>query len=143
MRSEMRKIIHAGHLGIEKRKARAKEVLFWPGMTSEIAAMIVNCSVCLENRHKQQKETLIPHEIPEQSWVKVGTDLFYFNNKNYLLVVDYYSKFFEVCLLADTLSSTIITQLKSIFARHGIPKIVVSDNGPQYSSHQFQAFANQ
>ena len=120
MRSEMRKIFHAGHLGIEKCKARAKEALFRPRMTSEIADMIENCSVCLENRHKQQKETLIPHEIPEQSGVKVGTELFYFNNKNYLLVVDYYSKFFEVCLLADTLSSTIITQLKSIFARHGI-----------------------
>ena len=143
MRAEMRTTIHAGHLGIEKSKARAREALFWPGMTSEITNMIDSCSVCAENRHRQQKEHLIPHEIPEQSWVKVGTDLFHFNNKSYLLVVDYYSKFFEVSLLTDTLSSTIITHLKSIFARHGIPKVVISDNGPQFSSHQFQAFANQ
>ena len=87
--------------------------------------MIENCSACVENRHREQKEHLLQHEIPEQSWVKVGTDLFYFNINNYLLVVDYPSKFY------DTLSSTIIKQLKSIFARHGIPKVIISDNGSQ------------
>ena len=46
-------------------------------------------------------------------------------------------------MLADTLSSTIVTQMKSIFARQGIPKIVVSDNGPQFSSYGFATFAKQ
>ena len=143
MRQEMRTKIHAGHLGIEKSKARAREVLFWPGMSTEITDMIGNCSICLEYRNKQQKEHLIPHEIPDQPWIKIGVDLFNLKNKNYLLVVDYHSKFFEVCLLADTLSSTIVTHMKSIFARQGIPKIVVSDNGPQFSSYGFATFAKQ
>ena len=143
MRPEMRTKIHAGHLGIERSKARAREALFWPGMTSKIADMIGNCSICLEHRNKQRKEYLIPHEIPDQPWVKVGTDLFNLKNKNYLLVVDYHSKFFEICLLPDTLSSTIVTHMKSIFARYGIPKIVISDNGPQYSSFHFTSFAKQ
>ena len=86
---------------------------------------------------------MIPHEIPDQPWIKIGVDLFNLKNKNYLLVVDYHSKFFEVCLLADTLSSTIVTHMKSIFARQGIPKIVVSDNGPQFSSYGFATFAKQ
>ena len=143
MRPEMRTKIHAGHLGIERSEVRAREALFWPGMTSEIADMIGNCSICLEHRNKQRKEYLIPHEIPDQPWVKVGTDLFNLKNKNYLLVVDYHSKFFEICLLPDTLSSTIVTHMKSIFARYGIPKIVISDNGPQYSSIHFTSFAKQ
>ena len=45
-------------------------------------------------------------------------------------------------MLADTLSSTIVTHMKSIFARQGIPKIVVSDNGPQFS-YGFDTFAKQ
>ena len=72
MRPEMCKKIRAGHLGIERSKARAREALFWRGMTSEIADMIGNCSICLEQRNKQQKEYLIPHEIPDQPWVKVA-----------------------------------------------------------------------
>ena len=143
MRQEMGTKIHAGHLGIEKSRARAREVLFWPGMSTEITDMIGNCSICLEYRNKQQKEHFIPHEIPDQPWIKIGVDLFNLKNKNYLLVVDYHSKFFEVCLLADTSSSTIVTHMKSIFARQGIPKIVVSDNGPQFSSYGFATFAKQ
>ena len=115
MCAEMRSRIDEGHLGIEKCKARAREVLFWHGMSSEISNMIENCSLCIKGRNRQPKEHLMPHDIPDQPWLKVGTDLFHFHNKNYLLVVDYKTKFFEVCLLADTLSSTIVSHLKSIF----------------------------
>ena len=45
--------------------------LFWPGMSTEITDMIGNCSICLEYRNKQQKEHLIPHEIPDQPWIKL------------------------------------------------------------------------
>ena len=47
MSQEMRTKIHAGHLGIEKSKARAREVLFWAGMSTEITDVIGNCSICL------------------------------------------------------------------------------------------------
>ena len=73
-------------------------------------------------------------------WGKVGSDLFHCLGQNYLLLVDYYSNFPEICLLKDTHSSTVITHMKSVFAPYGIPKTIVSDNGPQYSSFQFQQF---
>ena len=73
-------------------------------------------------------------------WEKVGSDLFHCLGQNYLLLVDYCSNFPEICLLKDTHSSTVITHMKSIFARYGIPKTIVSDNGPQYSSFQSQLF---
>ena len=76
MRQEMRTKIHAGHLGIEKFKARAREVLFWPGISTEITDMIGNCSICLEYRNKQQKEYFISREILDQPWIKYGVDLF-------------------------------------------------------------------
>jgi len=59
----------------------------------------------------------------------------------YLLVVDYYSRFPEVVQLRSTTSQSVINALKAIFARYGIPEILLSDNGPQYSSTEFSEFA--
>ena len=61
--------------------------------------------------------------------------------KTYLAVVDYFSRYPEIQTLSTTTSNSIITALKNIFSRLGIPEVVVSDNGPQYSSHEFVEFA--
>ena len=98
------------------------------------------CSTCLNNRNKQPRETLIPHEIPKHPWMKVATDLFELNDKDYVIVIDYYSKFVEVTRLYNTLSRSVIKALKKIFTIHGIPKQAFSDNGPQYTGKEFQQF---
>jgi hypothetical protein len=72
----------------------------------------------------------------------VGTDLFWWNGANYLLLVDYYRNFFEISLLSNIKSATVIQHTKSIFARHGIPEVVISDNGPQYSCEDYKDFAS-
>ncbi|RXN16535.1 dynein heavy chain axonemal [Labeo rohita] len=86
------------------------------------------------------KEPLICHDIPDRAWAKVGVHLFHFNQEEYLMCVDYFSKFQEIAKLTQTTSKHVVTALKSIFARHGIPEEVVSDNGPQFSSAEFRAF---
>ena len=58
MRREMKSRIHEGNLGIERCKARAREALYWPGMSSEITEMISRCSTCLEFRRKHQREPM-------------------------------------------------------------------------------------
>ena len=68
--------------------------------------------------------------------------MFEWKKTEYLLVVDYYSRFIEVSKLTSTTAS-VITHLKSIFARHGIPQVVVSDNGPQYSAAAFSEFSKE
>jgi len=55
-------------------------------------------------------------------------------------VTDYFSRFFEISKLENTRSITVINHLKSIFARHGIPEVVRSDNGPQYASKELKTF---
>ena len=52
-------------------------------------------------------------------------------------------KFFEISLIPDKKILAVITHLKNIFARHGIPKEVISDNGPEFSSRQFSIFPKQ
>ena len=69
-------------------------------------------------------------------------DLFDWCGQQYLLVVDYFSRNIELAhLQSSTSSETVIAHCKSIFARHGIPEVVQSDNGPQFASHKFARFA--
>uniref|UniRef100_A0A8C6T6T6 Integrase catalytic domain-containing protein n=1 Tax=Neogobius melanostomus TaxID=47308 RepID=A0A8C6T6T6_9GOBI len=82
-------------------------------------------------------------DLPTAPWKKVGTDLFHCNGKDYLLVIDYFSNYPEIALLTSTTAANVITHVKSIFARHGIPETVVSDNGPCYNCREWQQFSMQ
>lgn len=141
LRSDMLERVHESHLGIVKCKERARDVMYWPGMAREIEDAVMQCSVCNMFKRSNTKEPLISHEIPDRAWAKVGVDLFHCNQGDYLMCVDYYSKFPEIAKLTQTTSAHVVTTLKSIFARHGIPDEVVSDNGPQFSSAEFRTFA--
>ena len=57
-----------------------------------------------------------------------------YKRQNYIVTVDYYLNFIEMDKLRDTSSRTTIKVLKTHFLRHGIPDVLVSDNGPQYVS---------
>lgn len=133
--------IHSSHLGVEGCLRRARECVYWLGMNEEIKTFISKCDICRSVDLKQQRETLHPHDMASRPWAKVGTDLFSFHNKDYLITVDYYSNIWEVDYLPDTKSNTVIKKLKAHFARQGIPDIVISDNGPQYASLEFQHFS--
>ena len=85
----------------------------------------------------------MPSVLPELPFQKVGTDLFKWEKRTYLLLVDYYSRYIEIALLSRPTAAEVITHLKSIFARHGIPELVMSDNGPQYSCDAFSEFARE
>ena len=97
------------------------------------------CPECA-NESTPNKEPLIPTALPQYPWQKVGSNLFTLQGVQYLVVVDY-SRYLEVVKLPTTTSQSVIKALKSMFARFGIPEIVVSDNGPQYSSQEFADFA--
>uniref|UniRef100_A0A3B1ISF7 Gypsy retrotransposon integrase-like protein 1 n=1 Tax=Astyanax mexicanus TaxID=7994 RepID=A0A3B1ISF7_ASTMX len=132
--------LHEGHQGVVKCRERARQSVWWPGLSQQLNELVLNCRTCIKER-TNHTEPLIPTDLPERPWQKLGTDLFTLKGKTYLLVVDYYSRYVEVVNLSLTKSVDITLHLKSIFARHGIPEVVVSDNGPQYSSSIFSEFA--
>lgn len=119
LRSSMLDKIHESHLGIVKCKQRAREVLFWPGMTSQIEDKVASCSICNEHSRQNAKEPMVEAPLPERPWSKIGLDLFELNNTTYLLIVDYYSKWPEIAKLNSLTSNQIITQLKSQISRYG------------------------
>ena len=84
---------------------------------------------------------MIAAQLPTYPWQKIGSDLFELNGTTYMLVVDYFSRYIEVVKVTVTSSMGIIEKLKPMFSRQGIPEVLVSDNGPQYSSHEMKEFA--
>ena len=143
LRPKMIEVLHQGHFGTEKTLNRARDTMFWPRISAEITDMVLNCSVCLERRNSNPKEPLKPHNTPDYPWQTVATDLFMWEGQDFLITVDYYSKYFEVQKLPSTKASTIIAKLKSIFARHGSPETVISDNAAMYTCELFSDFARE
>ena len=103
--------------------------------------MIQQCQVC-SKMSVPRREPLLVTPLPEYPWQKVRTDLFELKGVHYLLIVDYFSRYPEITKLVSTTSSAVIAVLKAAFSRHGIPEVVRSDNGPQYSSQEFARFAD-
>lgn len=144
MRNLILEKIHIGHPGINKSIQRANTAVYWPGINSQIENLVNKCKMCQIYSNSLPKEPIINHEIYSTPWYKVGIDIFEFKNEYYLIAVDYYSKYVEMMSLNKNMTAnTVINKLKSIFARHGIPAIVMTDNGPQFTSEEFKNFSKQ
>jgi hypothetical protein len=110
-------------------------------MSKQIDDLVRNCQKCVKER-KNKAEPLISSTLPDRPWQKLCTDLFELKGKTYIIIVDYFSGYPEIALLNSTTSTSVITHMKSCFARHGIPDRVISDNGPQFSSVEFSKFSS-
>ena len=142
LRLEMLEHLHEGHQGITKCRRRSLQSVWWPGLSTEIYDMVKNCRKCCINE-KNKPEPLVAAPFPQKPWEKVGVDLMQMKKMNYIVLVDFYSRYIELARLADMTSKESIKHMKSIFARHGIPQTIISDNGTQFSSEEFKNFARE
>ena len=131
LRADILEKLHEGHLGIVKCRARARETVWWPGISSQIKSKVDRCDICIKYR-TPPVEALISSEIPKYPWQIVGSDLFEVHGKTYMVVTDYFSRYIEVIMLSSETSKEVILKLKSIMGRWGIPEKLRSDNGPCY-----------
>jgi len=140
LQKEILERIHDGHQGIVKCQERAKMSVWWKGLSTQLEHLVKSCQNCIKNS-RDQAEPMIPNEFPSRPWQRVASDLFELNGQTYLLVIDYFSRYIEIAKLQGTGSKAIVNHLKSIFAQHGIPEILVSDNDLQYTSAILKEFA--
>ena len=106
-----------------------KIAALWSGITKQLKQFIQKCPTCCKN-FQIITEPLITTELPSRPWEKLASHLYKFKGVSYILVVGYLSRFTETQKLGSTTSSSIIIAFKSIFAHHGIPDIVATDNSP-------------
>lgn len=143
MRLEILQCIHDGHQGIVKCRERARCSVWWPGISRDIQGIVSTCKHCQESRPTQKREPLITTPLPSRPWESVAADICELNKQNYLIVVDYFSRYIEIAYLKDMSSETIRAKLKNIFARWGCPDELITDNGPQFSGRAFAQFSQE
>ena len=136
-RQEIIDRIHSGHIGINGCIRRAREAVYYPGLTADIKRVVGNCETCQRYHNDLQKEPLRSHTAPSRPWQKVGVDIFTFRDQDYLITADYLSGYFEADRLQSKRVADIVYCLKQQFARHGLPTVVFSDN----SRYQFSGIS--
>lgn len=147
MRKRIIEKVHAAHNGIEATIKLAQANVFWPGMTQQIEDKVKMCETCSKFSASQQKLPMITHEIPEYPFQYVSMDCFEQKvegkKKNFLVIVDHYSDFFELNILKDMTPTSVIKASKINFARYGIPQRICSDKGTNFVNKEMRKFAQE
>lgn len=135
------RILHEGHPGINRMKSLARSVVWWPGLDADLEAKVSTCDACQANRKSPPKAPLHPWEWPSKPWSRLHVDFAGpFQGKTLFVLVDAHSKWLEASIVASTSSEQAIKALRRVFATHGLPEVLVSDNGTAFTSTEFQTF---
>ena len=136
--------LHETHPGISRMKSLARCFVWWPGMNSEIESKVKNCEQCQLYRSMPAKAPIHPWEWPSKPWARVHMDhAGPYLGKLFLILIDAHSKWIEAHIVSLTAADVSIAKLRSVFAIHGIPEQLVSDNGSGFSSEEFKIFTQE
>ncbi|XP_055584973.1 uncharacterized protein K02A2.6-like [Uranotaenia lowii] len=136
--------LHQGHPGMERMKSIARSFVYWPNIDDDVEDFVRRCSSCAQAVRDPRKTTLESWPLPSKPMERIHIDYagpidgFY-----YLVIVDAYSKWPEVFRTRSTTTTATLDFLQETFARYGYPHTLVSDNGSQFISAQFQQFCKE
>lgn len=139
----------SGHGGFFKTLDRVRRKYFWPDMHSEIRRYVAKCEVCKASKHTnvQQRAPMGEYREATRAWQMLYTDFIgplprSRSGFSYIfVVVDAYTKFVHLTSLRQATSKAVIKVLRDeIFYVHGVPQVVVCDNGKQFVSGDFKKF---
>jgi len=133
--------LHEAHPGIVRMKLLARSYVWWPGLDSDIERTVKTCNQCQEMQKLPTKAELHPWEWPGKPWFRVHIDYAGpVDNKWLLVVIDAHSKYMDVHITSSQSTQTTINKLRQSFSVHGIPPVLVSDNGTCFTSQEFEKF---
>lgn len=132
--------LHEGHPGITRMKALARSYLWWPGLDQDIQQCVSQCSPCEAVRNMPAAAPLIPWSWAAAPWERIHVDCAEINKQHFLVITDVHSKWMEVFPTQLMTAEKTIDLLRHLFAAYGLPKELVSDNGPPFTSAQFETF---
>ncbi|XP_037398305.1 uncharacterized protein K02A2.6-like [Pygocentrus nattereri] len=141
-RNALLKQLHQAHPGITRMKGLARSYMWWPNIDAEVEALVKACATCQETRNSPPVAPLHPWEVPDKPWRRIHIDYAGpWMGRMCLILVDAYSKWIDAYSVSNSTSAVTIECLRRSFSQHGIPEIIVSDNGTCFTSEQFQEFA--
>ena len=127
---------------MKKTKRRARETVYWSGINEDIAITVKNCDKCRLLRPSHCKEPMITNDAPTRVFEVVSSDLFTYGGRHYLVYVDILSGWpvvYDMTTLGTT-SKGVIKAIRKSFADLGVPNILKTDGGLQYTSREFKEF---
>ncbi|KAK9747114.1 Integrase zinc binding domain [Popillia japonica] len=128
--------------GIEKSKARARQIFYWPGINNEIENMVKSCRVCEKFSSKDRREPLNVYELPKRPWQRLAADIFSYGDHSFLVVMDTYSNWLEVVKIQSKSTEEVIRKFMSIFSKFACPDTLICDNIPS-GSEKMKAFVRE
>ena len=135
--------LHEAHPGVVRMKALARNYVWWPGIDKELEETVRRCETCQRHARNPPGAPLHPWEFPAKPWSRLHVDYAgSFLGKMFLLVIDAFSKWLDVYMVQSATSQTTIDKLRVSFAIHGLPDVIVSDNGSCFTSGDFEAFCH-
>lgn len=140
LRNKILDELHIGHFGIVKMKSLARSYCWWPGIDQDIEKLSKNCIQC--NKCKNNPKP-VSHfwQSPKAVFDRVHLDFAGpFMGTYFFILVDSYSKWPEIHMMNRITASDTIIICKRIFASYGVPRVIVSDNGSQFTCHEFENF---
>ncbi|XP_061177726.1 uncharacterized protein K02A2.6-like [Saccostrea echinata] len=144
LRDRVLQDLHEGHIGIVKMKSIARSFVWWPKIDQDIENLCSTCSGCQQHSNMPKAAPVHPWDWPKEPWDRLHIDFAGpFMNSMFLLIVDAHSKWLEIFPMKTTTATNTIEKLRILFSQLGLPKVIVSDNGPQFISEEFQLFLAQ
>ncbi|XP_058817207.1 uncharacterized protein K02A2.6-like [Topomyia yanbarensis] len=144
LRARMLQLSHEGHPGETSMVSRLRDRVWWPGIDKDAKNVVKNCEGCRLVGQSSAPEPMQRRKIPNEPWVDVAMDfLGPLPSGEYLLViVDYYSRYKEVCIMKKITSDDTIKHIEPIFVRQGYPRTITLDNGRQFISTDFETYCH-
>ncbi|XP_065204609.1 uncharacterized protein K02A2.6-like [Planococcus citri] len=138
-------LAHEGHPGIVSLKARLRTKVWWPNIYAEAEHKVKTCPACQAVAKFEPPEPIRRRLLPERPWDQVAFDFMGpLPSGDYLfVVVDLYSRFYEIKITKTSTAKFIVETLHEIFARYGYPSIITCDNAPQHHASEVESFCNE
>ncbi|XP_060546708.1 uncharacterized protein K02A2.6-like [Pantherophis guttatus] len=141
LRHRVLELLHEGHPGIVRMKSLARSYVWWPHLDQDVTEWVGKCRPCQESPLDPPVAPVREWEKPKGPWGRIHIDFAGpFHGQNFLIIVDAFSKWLEIALMPSITSEAVIKVLKKLFATHGLPDTLVSDNGPQFTATQFEGY---
>ncbi|XP_065060965.1 uncharacterized protein K02A2.6-like [Rhopilema esculentum] len=136
------KLAHEGHQGLAKTKALIREKVWFPFIEKLVTEEINSCLPCQAVGTQKAPEPLRMRPMPSGPWKKLHIDFYgpLPSSEYVLVIVDAYSRFPITEIVKSTAASTIIPKLDQVFAMHGLPEEIVTDNGPPFNGDDFKRY---
>ncbi|XP_033637865.1 uncharacterized protein K02A2.6-like [Asterias rubens] len=133
--------LHESHPGVSCMKSLGRSYVWWPCMDKDIESKVKQCSPCQTSRQSPPVAPLHPWEWPQRPWSRLHVDYAGpFMGRMFLIIVDAHSKWLDIHAMHSATSLATVEKLRQTFATHGLPDIIVSDNGSNFTSAEFQEF---